>query len=465
MLRLFGSKPQTEREGEREAVSAPVSDFTEIEGVFDKLSEGLAEVSSIQALVVGLRQSLTQALVQQRALKSQNARLESTITSLEEELGTTRDAGAINAKRLAVLEAELPPLKQQLMAYEETNGDLQNRIVISQTDLRSAIERAQDLTMRLDATQRDLYSATEDIARGRDLLNDEQEKSTGLQRLLAEARTELDSVVKEARSLTELAQNNAAEISDRDRLAAELRAERTRLQAETESLSNRLGQTSLELEQTKKNFEEAVRDHAESRRMVDAKLAAVTGRAATLNGLLEESRDQLAKRTAEVRDAQSEVKDAQIAKNRAESRAEAAARAVTDAVEIQRKTEEARRVLFERTEMLSKALSAKEKNVQRLETQLSEMDMRFRSVEQTIEKNARIHAKREQELLAQLERERMERSMTEGAAEVLRRDKLRIQRELVDIKTRLTAATLTGEIEEALGPMSTEDTAAQSTRD
>ncbi len=466
MLRLFGAKTPVERERPQAVAVPAVTDFSELEAVFDKLSEGLAEVSSIQALVVGLRQALTQALVQQRALKSQNARLESTIASLQDDLDASRESGTASAKRLAQLETELPQLRQALAGQEELTSDLQNRIVISQTDLRSAVERAQDLAMRLETTQRDLTSAGEDLVRGRDMLVEEQNKHAALQKSFAETRAELDSMIKEARSLTQLAERNAGEISDRDRELAEMRAERTRLQATIESLSSRLDHTLLELESTKKQFEEANRDHAENRRVTEAKLAGVQSRAATLNGLLDDARDQLARRTAELRDALNDVKDVQIAKNRAEARAEAAGRAVTDAVDVQRKTEEARRVLFERTEMLAKALSAKEKNLQRVEMQIGEFEMKLRASEQLVEKNARIHAKREQELLAQLERERMERSLTEGASEVLRRDKLRIQRELVDLKARLTAATLSGEIEEGMeGLVQLEAETQQAARD
>jgi chromosome segregation ATPase len=448
MLRLFGSKNRPENSDKSQESASSVADLSELEGVFDKLSEGLAEVSSVQALVVGLRQALTQALVQQRALKSFNARLESRIGSLEDELATVRSAQSEALKRIAGYEAEVPGLRQGLAMRDEANTDLQNRLIISQTDLRSATERAQDLELRLQSIEREYSAANEDLARSREMLADEQDRHDTLRKSFAETNAELETALKTTRSLTELTARHAAEISDRERVITELSGERSRLQASADGLSSRLAETLVELEKVRKDLDEAIRDQAEAQRVSEAKLAAVNSRAATLNGLLEQTREQLTKRTAELREAHAEVKDAIIAKNRAEARTEAATRALTEAIDVQRKTEEARRVLFDRTEILSKAISAKDKSVQRMETELAEVEMKLKAAEQIIDKNARVHAKRESELLMQLERERMERGMVEGAAEVLRRDKLRIQKDFLDLKSRLTAATLTGEIEQ-----------------
>jgi predicted nucleic acid-binding Zn-ribbon protein len=94
-----------------------------------------------------------------------------------------------------------------------------------------------------------------------------------------------------------------------------------------------------------------------------------------------------------------------------------------------RDNEQARSAITERSNGLTRSLREREVALSRAEEQIQTLTGRIGKLEADMQVNQAAYDKRIEELNAALHRERMERSVVEGALESSRRDTVRMQRE------------------------------------
>jgi crescentin len=167
------------------------------------------------------------------------------------------------------------------------------------------------------------------------------------------------------------------------------------------------------------------------------RLDALQSRASTAEKLLAEARQNLIARTEEVRAFDRKSVEATIARNNAEKRL-TQIESTHEARERQIKEhEQARAALTERANALTKTLKARETALTRAEEKIQAFTERTGHLEADIQVNRTNVEKRVEDLNSALQRERMERSVVEGALEAARKDNSRLQSEVASLRSTL----------------------------
>jgi chromosome segregation ATPase len=179
----------------------------------------------------------------------------------------------------------------------------------------------------------------------------------------------------------------------------------------------------------------AAYDEANERRQSEVyaltlKLDAMRSRSTAAEKLLAEMRQNLVARTEEIRVAEGKLVEAIVGRSGAEKKAEQLA-GIAEAHDRQnKKLEQTRLSLTDRSKVLSETVKARDSALSHAEDKIKSLTDR---VELLKAEAAASHAKAEkriEQLNAAIERERAERAVAEGALEATRGDYTRLQREI-----------------------------------
>jgi chromosome segregation ATPase len=176
-------------------------------------------------------------------------------------------------------------------------------------------------------------------------------------------------------------------------------------------------------------------DEAHERRQAESntltmRLEAMQSRAVAAEKLLAEVRQSLMARTEENRVSERKVVEATIARNSTEKKLEQMLGSLQTQERQLRELEASRSTLVERSSTLLKTVKTRETALTRAEEKIQTLSDRVTQLETEAEQNRAKTEKRIEELNSSLQRERLERAVTEGALEATRKNYAELQREL-----------------------------------
>jgi chromosome segregation ATPase len=176
-------------------------------------------------------------------------------------------------------------------------------------------------------------------------------------------------------------------------------------------------------------------DEAHERRQAESntltmRLEAMQSRAVAAEKLLAEVRQSLIARTEENRVSERKVVEATIARNSTEKKLEQMLVSLQTQERQLRDLESSRSTLVERSSTLLKTVKTRETALTRAEEKIQTLTDRVTQLETEAEQNRAKTEKRTEELNSSLQRERLERAVTEGALEATRKNYAELQREL-----------------------------------
>jgi len=329
--------------------------------------------ASLENVNERLREDLERAQQQARAIDA--ARLE-----LVDELAAKRDQIATLERQLAHESAERARLADDKQTLSQQLADAEKKIIQLEADVSATREKAVLIEDELRTLQKSLDETIGESTRlGRRVIESENE--------LAAARGQigkLGSAVAEAEA-------------ERNRLATALDEANSRHQSETYSLNVRLG--------------------------------SLQSRALSAEKLLAEARQTLIARTEEARGLDRKNVETAIALSAAEKKVRQLEATVEAHERTIRDNEQSRAAMTERANGLTRTLREREVALARAEEQIQSLTGRIAKLETDAQVSQIAYDKRIEELNAALHRERMERSVVEGALESSRRDAVRAQRE------------------------------------
>jgi len=329
--------------------------------------------ASLENVNERLREDLE--LSQQRARSIETTRLE-----LVDELTARRDQISTLERQLAHESSERQRFAEDKQALAVQLADAEKKGIQLEAEISSAREKSVLIEDELHTLQKSL---DETIA-----------ESTRLSRRVTEAENELSAARTQLGKLGSAVSEAEAE---RNRLATALDEANSRHQSETYSLNVRLG--------------------------------SLQSRALSAEKLLAEARQTLIGRTEEARGLDRKNVDTTIALSAAEKKVRQL-EATVEAQERQiRDNDQARAAMSERGNGLTRTLREREVGLSRAEEQIQTLTGRIAKLEADMQVNQSAYDKRIEDLNAALHRERMERSVVEGALESARRDTVRLQRE------------------------------------
>ena len=380
--------------------------------------------------------------------KSDNVSLRGTLADIRSSYETLRSEFGELAKRSAGQETEIDRLRHELdqaqqhgRSSEIAKSDLADEL----TTVRGRVaELERNLVQEVNSVRAlsDEKHAVADHAAAADKRIVELEAET------THSRERLVLLENEKRSLQGSLDSLVAENSRLSRRVTETENALTGARSRIEQIETALTAS----EQQCNKFTGAI-DEANERRQTEGnalnlRLEAMQSRASAAEKLLGEVRQSLITRTEENRQSERKVVEATVARNSTEKKLEQLLGSLQTQERQVKDLETSRATLVERSNTLLKTVKARETALARAEERIQALSERVTQMENDAEANRSKTEKRVEELNSALQRERLERAVTEGALEATRKNYAELQRELAAERSGRrdeTAPTLVGE--------------------
>jgi crescentin len=380
-----------------------------------------SEKASIQTTLVNTRVAYSK-------LQDEFADLDKKATGYEHECLILRQDLAAAQNQARTLETARSELAIEIATRQAEIEDLTANLQQQSSEANAARDEADRLDQRLVAADKRIVSLESDVNSTRQRLVLSEDERHGLQ-------TSLDKSVAEAgrlsRRLTE-AENAINTLQGRLRHAeanlAESNTDRARLAAMLDDLKER---------------------HAAELTTQQLRFDAIQSRAAAADKLLTEARQQLATRSEEIRlydRRMSELSQShdKLASRLAQSESERQQREI-DVEDLER----TRVTLIERSSALAKAFTAKETAMARAEETIQGLNDRVKFLESQARARGQDIELQLEELNAALRREKLERSVVEGALDTARKDFARLMREVLALQRQRSSEEVAPQLRSA----------------
>jgi crescentin len=323
---------------------------------------------------------------------------------------------AQNAER--TLEAARVELTTEITARRARIADLEGRLAQETTDSKALRDESRRLGERLVTANKRTVQLEADLNNARQKLAQSEDEKRTLQGSLDK------SIADGARLSRRLAEAESSLIETQGRLRhveanfAEINTERERLAAALNELNER---------------------HNSEHSTQQLRFEALQTRAATTDKLLLEARDHMTARAEEAR-----VFDRRLSETTHERDALAARLAIMENERIQRESEQreneqAHATLLERSSALAKVYNSKESALALAEETIKSLNERIGSLETQLQASKEAAEQQIEDSAAALRREKLERSVAEGALETARKDFARVMREVMSLQRQKTA--------------------------
>jgi chromosome segregation ATPase len=401
-----------------------------------------------------------------------------------EEMRSLKDDFALMTEPVFDLIGAYPQLQSRLLESEAVlrqERDSHAALRRELTDLSAAHARVTDdhaataaQLRKADARARELEEALDDL---RLVLRDREANLADLETQLAIEEDRARTVAEENQALRQEAQESDQAVARAERELIEIRErnglldhEVKRLQKVTEeqnyrlsSVTNRHGELETQFEAARQRIselesrlmaEQVARQRAdtqiESERSahqtelsgIEMKMEGLGSRLAATDKILAHTRDQLRDKNEALRGVERVLKETSIEKNTLERRFEATQQEVERQVAIVNELQRSRVELQERVEMLTKAIAAKDFQVESAESKLASLAERSDQLAKRFEQERNALEAANRRLTEELQNEKSERSLLFGALEIARESRIKIQKKYIALrkKTRLDAA-------------------------
>jgi chromosome segregation ATPase len=362
--------------------------------------------------------------------KSENVGLRGTLADLRGSYEALRTEFNELGKRAAAAETEIERLRHELGNSQIAGRNSETAKLELSDELSTARGRIAELERLLSQEIANVRMLTDENHSLSEHSSAADKRIIDLEADAAVARERLVILENEKRSLQASLDQLIGENSRLLRRANESEALLSTARARVEQL-----ETSLAASENERNKLTAAVDEANERRQTESntlnmRLEAMQSRATAAEKLLGEVRQSLIARTEENRASERKVVEATIARNSTEKKIEQLLASLQGQERQVRDLEASRATLVERSSTLMKTVKARETALSRAEEKIQALTDRVTQLEGDAENNRTKTEKRVEELNSALQRERLERAVSEGALEATRKNYAELQREL-----------------------------------
>jgi chromosome segregation ATPase len=356
-----------------------------------------------------LRGALTELRTSHEALRGEFEELEKSSSELEgDNHRLTRELTAAQ-QSAQELESDKTRLTGETAAMRVALANLEKQLGEEANNGRSLGDEKRLLLERADVADKRIIEseAAANLAREKLWLleNEKDSLQTALDQTLAQSsRTsrrlaEIENALSEARARLQQMEHNLAAVEDeRKKLSAALDEANERRQSEVYALT--------------------------------LKLDAMRSRSTAAEKLLAEMRQSLVARTEEIRATEAKLMEAVLGRSGAEKKAEQLTAANEAHDRQNKKLEQTRLSLTDRSNVLSETVKARDSSLTHAQDKIKSLTDRVELFKAEAAANHAKAEKRIEQLNSAIERERAERAVAEGALEATRSDYARLQREI-----------------------------------
>jgi crescentin len=413
-----------------------ITELDELKDAFGKIvvpfNNTLRALEQEKSNSLSLRGSLDESRSAYETLRVEFYNIEKKATALETEVERMREDLEFSRETARGLESTRVELANDISGNRAQISELERQLAQETAQRKALSENRRVLTDQLDSAEKRVVELEAELAalreRGTLLEDDKKSLQTALDNATAENSRLTRRLTESENTLTA----TRAQLGKVESSFAEAYAERSRLAAL--------------LDETKEQ-------HQAERNTLNMRLDALQSRTGTAEKMLADARQSLIARTEEVRAFDRKAVEATIGHTNAEKKLTALEAAHEERERQMRDLETSRGALVERSNALTKTLKTRETSLARAEEKIQQLTERVGHLEADIQVSRTNIEKRVEDLTAALQRERMERSVVEGALEAARKDNSRLQSEVGSLRSALRRGPGAEEAAAAIKPV------------
>ncbi|MET0743770.1 MAG: chromosome partitioning protein ParA, partial [Microvirga sp.] len=358
-----------------------------------------------------LRQETETTIALRRELSDLTAAHARLTDDLSSALAHLRKAEA----RVREQDSFLEDLRLSVKDKEAVVADLENQLSIE-------TERARNITEENQALRLEAHESDQAVARAERELIETRERN-GL----------FDHEVKRLQKTTEEQNYRLSSLSNRyGELETQLEATRQRAsELETKLMAEQVTRQRLD------TLVEAERSsHKTDLSALDMKIEGLNSRLSATDKILAHTRDQLRDKNESLRGVERGLKEATIEKNTLERRLEASQQETERQAAMLNELQRSRVELQERIEMLNKAMAAKDFQIEGSDSKASNLAERMDQIVKRYDQERNVLEAANRRLTEELQNEKAERSLIQGALEIARESRTKIQKKYVSLRKK-----------------------------
>ncbi len=352
-----------------------------------------------------------------------------TATALRRELG---DLGSLHARTLDDLNAAVSQLRKAEAKVREQDSfiedlrlnmkDKEAIVADLENQLSIETERARNITEENQALRLEAQEADQTVARAERELIETRERN-GL----------LDHEVKRLQKVAEEQNYRLSSLTNRyGEQETQLEATRQRAsELETKLMAEQVLRQRLE---TQIDSERSA--HQTDLSSLDMKIEGLTSRLSATDKILAHTRDQLRDKNEALRGVERTLKETTIEKNTLDRRLEATQQEVERQVAMVNELQRSRIELQEGVEMLGKAIAAKDFQIESSDNKVASLSERIDQLTKRFEQERSTLEAANRRLTEELQNEKAERSLIQGALEIARESRVKIQKKYIALRKR-----------------------------
>jgi crescentin len=392
-------------------------DFTSLtEPVFDLISSYPQLQSRLLETEAVLRQERDSTAMLRREL----ADLTGSHSRASDDLSATVSQLRKAESRVREQESAIEDLRLIMKDKEAIAADLDNQLSIE-------TERARNITEENQALRLEAQEADQAVARAERELIETRERNGFL-----------DHEVKRLQKVAEEQNYRLSSLTNRyNELETQFEAARQRAsELETKLMSEQVARQRLETQ-----LESERSSHQTVLSSLDMKMEGLSSRLAATDKILAHTRDQLRDKNEALRGIERSLKETAIEKNTLDRRLEATQQEVERQVAMVNELQRSRIELQERVEMLGKAMAAKDFQIESADNKVASLSERIDQMTKRFDQERNTLEAANRRLTEELQNEKAERSLIQGALEIARESRTKIQKKYISLrkKTRLDA--------------------------
>lgn len=368
--------------------------------------------------------------------KAERLGLQTILNSTRIAYGKLRNELTAVEKKAAVYESECARLQDDLIMARQYVGALEAAKAEQAADMMVRCAEITDLQRRAQQDAAELQSTREENRRFSERMVAADKRMVQLEAEIDTARQKLTLAERERAVVQAALDENLDESGRISRRLVELENALTATHARLRQMEGNLAEADAERTRLAATLNESNERHQNETNTQRMRFEALQSRAAVIDKLLDEARQALIARAEEIRAFDRRLVDATLARNAVEGKLGQIEGALDERESQLRDVEHARATLAERNELLTKAVTTRENAYNRAQEKIATLEDRIVMLEAELKGSRETAELQIEELNAKLQREKLERTMAEGALEAGRKDVARLLRELAGQSNR-----------------------------
>ena len=403
----------------------------------------ISELDAVKQSIVKLLDPVANTLRAYEETKNEKLHLQGVLNSTRIAHNKARQDLASAEKKAATLESECARLSEAATVAQQSATALER--IKSEQAFELNARRTQVVEM-----QRQIQQQSSELQATRDENRRIGERFADADRRMAELESEAQTAQQKAMQATN--EREAVQVAldktlndytQTSRKLTEAEKALTAAVAKMKTMESGLAEAQMDRNLLSDALDEANHNHLEEMNLQSARFEALQARSTLTENLLDEARQALTARNEEVRALERRVADSTDAHGTTGERLAQVTSALAEREQQLKDLEQSLAALSEQSQTLSNAVVTRESAYNRAQQKIKEQEELLSMVEVQF-KSARDKGELQiEQLNAELQRERIERAVAEGALESGRKDLARLMREIAALQERREAAATT----------------------